>query len=195
METQRVISLVSFEAEAEARILAATEEAGRIREEARRAGREEGRAEGRALQSREAAEAVARVLAEVERTRGRLEREAERDLVRLAVAVAARIVRTRVSLGVPVAEESLREAVRRCARKHGLEIRMHPSEIRSLEAAASDLLRDMAVPGGASWVADPAVEPGGCVVRCVEGSVDLGIDTQLAEIERGLIGASDEGPV
>src|SRR5262245_46380931 len=195
MEPVRPYYLPSFEKEAEAIVarardlardltVTAAAEAVRIRDDAAREGRDAGMAEGRELARREEAErlsaGVRRILHEVERHRSRLEAEAERDVVRLALAIAEKIVKAEVKRGAPVAENNVRAALRRAVRGHSLEIRLHPEDIARLRAPGSD-------PSGATFVADPSIMPGGCVVRTAAGSVDLDIKTQLDEIERGLL--------
>ncbi len=171
-------TLKSFRAEAEEILAQARAEAARIREEAQAEGLAAGRDEGLRLQAAEGVRVAGAVAAQVESVRAVLEREAERDLVRLAVALAGRIVRAEVALGRPVAAAALKEALRISARRHELKVHVHPADLPGLAA-----------PAGVSLVADPTVTRGGCIARSGEGAVDLSIETQLREIERGLIGA------
>lgn len=191
MSEPQPFTLTSFREEARRLLESAREEADRIRDLARAeaAGiRETAKAEGVSLGRIEglqvvAADAVAasrRAVAQVEAARAELEREAERDLVRLAVAMAGRMVRAEVTLGRPVAAAALAEAVRRAARRRVLEIRLHPDDLAAIRGAAE-------LPPGAKVVADPAVGRGGCVALVAEGAIDLSIDAQLDEIERGLL--------
>jgi flagellar assembly protein FliH len=194
MEPVRPFYLPSFEKEAEAIVsrardlardltVSAAAEAVRIRDDAAREGFERGQAEGREQARREESqklgESIRKILDEVDRHRTRLALEAEKDVVRLAVAIAEKIVKAEIKRGTPVAENSLRAALRRAVRGHGLEIRLHPEDAARLKPAAET---------GATILADPSVSLGGCVVRTGAGSVDLDIRTQLDEIERGLLG-------
>jgi flagellar biosynthesis/type III secretory pathway protein FliH len=203
MDSVRPFYLASFEKEGEAIVnqsrdlardltVSAAAEAIRLRDEARREGFEqglaEGRAQGRQEEIRRMCASVESVIGAVERHRAKLETEAERDLVRLAVAIAEKIVKAEIAAGRPVAESNLRVAIRRASRQHGLEIRLNPSEAGPIETAAADFRRGLQVPGGAVFVSDPEVAPGGCVVRTAEGIVDLDVKSQLKEILRGLIG-------
>jgi len=196
MEPVRPFYLPSFEKEAEAIVsrardlardltVSAAAESVRVRDEAAREGRDAGAVEGREAARREEsqrlAEGVRRILDEVERHRSRLEAEAERDVVRLAIAIAERIIKAEVKRGTTVAENNLRAALKRAVRGHGLEIRLHPDDAARLRPAGEA--------GGATFVADPSISPGGCVVHTSAGTVDADIRTQLDEIERGLLGS------
>lgn len=204
MDPVKPFFLASFEKEAEAIVARARElardltvsaaaEAVRLREEAQREGFErgvtEGREQGRREETRRMCEGVGRVIEEVERHRHRLETEAEHDVVRLAVAIAEKIVKAEVASGKRVTEANVRVALRLAVRGHGLEIRLHPDEVTHVRKAAEDLVHGLQGSGGATFVADPAVSPGGCVVRTAAGTLDFDLKTQLAQLERGLIGA------
>ena len=196
MEPVRPFYLPSFEKEAEAIVarsrelardltVSAAAEAVRIRDEAQREGFERGQAEGRERarqeESRKLGDALRRILDEVERHRSRLVLESERDVVRLAIAIAEKIVKAEVKRGKAVAENNIRAALKRAVRGHALEIRLHPDDAARLRPAGSES-------NGATITPDPSIAPGGCVVRTPAGTVDLDIKTQLAEIERGLLG-------
>ncbi len=203
MDPVKPFFLASFEKEAEAIVARARElardltvsaaaEAVRLREEAQREGFErglaEGREQGRREEIRRMCEGVGRVIQDVERHRRRLETEAEHDVVRLAVAIAEKIVKAEVASGKRVAEANVRAALRLAVRGHGLEIRFHPEEAAQVRKAAEDLVHGLEGGGGASFIADAAVSPGGCIVRTAAGTLDFDLKTQLAQLERGLIG-------
>ncbi|MBI4563653.1 MAG: hypothetical protein HY716_03040 [Planctomycetes bacterium] len=185
------IEWTDFEAEAKAIVARAREtarealmgglaEAERVREEARRRGYEEGRAEAARLETG----ALERVLDALDRGRKRLEAEAERDLVRLAVALAGKIVKARVALGHPVAEANVRAAIALASRRHLLEVRLHPDDLRRIEAGTAE----RGIAAGVRLVGDETLAPGGCLLRTAEGDVDARLDSQLAQIERELLG-------
>src|SRR5258705_1453905 len=180
MDPVKPFFLASFEKEAEAIVARARElardltisaaaEAIRLREAAQREGFERGVAEGgeqgRREETRRMCEGVGRVIEAVERHRRRLETEAEHDVVRLAVAIAEKVVKAEVVSGKRVAEANVRAALRLAVRGHGLEIRLHPDEVAQVRKAAEDLVHGLQGSGGAIFIADPAVSPGGCVVR------------------------------
>lgn len=206
----RPLDLRSFEEEAravveEARVQAgeilraAGEEAARIREEARRRGFEEGRAEGRAEVAAAERERVAREtagLADLLRMAARSLQErreevaaaVERDLVRLAVAVAEKIVRAEVRAGRAVAAASLRRAVELVTRRRRIKVLFHPDDRAMLEACLPALCADFPDLGTVDLEGNGGVSRGGCVVTTEEGVVDAALETQLEEIERGLLG-------
>ena len=48
--------------------------------------------------------------------------------------------------------------------------------------------RDASLGQAVQLVADPSVEPGGCLVRSAFGVIDAGIETQVREVARALLG-------
>jgi flagellar biosynthesis/type III secretory pathway protein FliH len=52
--------------------------------------------------------------------------------------------------------------------------------------------RDPSQPGPVEIVADVNLPRGGCLVRSAFGSVDMGIDSQMRELARALLGDDDE---
>jgi flagellar assembly protein FliH len=196
------MSWVSFEEEARARadeiVRAARAEADRVREEARREGFDRGRDEGRAQAAREERERVAAEAAALraileEAARALLARRdeflaaAERDLVRLAVAIAGKIVRAEVQSGRKVAPAAVRRAVELAGRRRELRVLLHPEDLALVDADLPALRRDFPQGGPVTLEASDRVSRGGCLVLTAEGAVDAEVETQLREIERGLL--------
>jgi len=109
----------------------------------------------------------------------KIQREAEPELVRLALAVARRILRRELT----VDPESLLGLV-----KAGLEkiesadthrVRVHPEHAAVLKRMLEGAARPIEI------TADPGLPVGGVIFETSHGSVDVGMETQLKEIERG----------
>jgi flagellar assembly protein FliH len=204
----RPYELGSFDEEVEARreldrlraeAKAAEAERDRIREQARREGLELGRKEALEAASKAERERVARetaplagllekAAAGVEARVQELAAAAERDLLGLALAVAGKIVKAEVRSNPAAAGENLRRAIELTARRQELRILAHPEDLALLEAWLPDLRRRFADLGRVDFEASESVGRGGVVVRSREGSVDASVASQLAEIERGLLG-------
>ena len=172
-----------------------------LAEQARREGFEAGWQEGyaRGLQAgqeevRAAASALLeRLQAVVEdacRMRDETVSRAEKDLVALALAVAEKVVRRQVEQGPQVTLEVLRSVLQ--SRPFGdgqwrVRVRVNPREWEWLS-------RNWPSPAAAQrpvqveWVADPAVEPGGCMVDSDLGTVDATLSTRLAAVRAALEG-------
>jgi flagellar biosynthesis/type III secretory pathway protein FliH len=170
-----------------------------IRDAARREGLELGRLDALEQAARMERERVAaetagladllrRAAAAVEGERASLAAAAGRDLLKLAVLVAGKITKAEVRDGRPVAEGNLRRAVELTARRRDLRILLNPEDVARIEAFLPQLRREFSDLEAVALEADPAVAPGGVVVRSREGSVDATIAAQLEEIERGLLG-------
>ncbi len=153
--------------------------------QARRAGFEEGEAAARrSLEEayREALQRAARATAELAGLRRRLRQQAEEDLVRLAVAIARRILRRELSTDPQALLGLVKAALERIDAREVLRLRVHPEDARTLESSFADL----GVPERIEVLADRRLERGALLIETERGELDGSVDTQLAEIERGL---------
>lgn len=144
------------------------------------------RAAGQAA-AREVGEARARFAAavvELGQARLQVVRDAERDMVKLALAVARRLIAREVSLDHTLVAAMARVALDRLQDADRLTVVVHPDDHEAVVAAQA---RDLA---GApiTVVADARVGPGGCRVESEHGFVEAGVDAQLGEIARALLG-------
>jgi flagellar assembly protein FliH len=122
---------------------------------------------------------------EIASLRQGLMHRAERDLVRLAVAMAERIVRREIDLDRELLVVMARVAIDRLGETAVASVHLHPADY---QAATNG----QPLPAGSvQVVADPAVPRGGCVVRSSFGTIDAGIDSQVRELSRALLG--DDG--
>lgn len=168
----------------------------RLGEETRRAfeaGREQGKQEGRQTERAVHAAALSAVSLERQRQaaeliqsfaqeRDRFLHAVEREVVELALAVAARILRREAQMDPLLLTGAVRVALGQLSGSTQVKLRVPPSEL-DLWTEAMALVPNLAL--------KPAVVPGegmrlgDCLVETELGSVDLGIRSQLGEIERG----------
>ena len=156
----------------------------RVRE-ARDAGLKEGEAAGRArglAEIKPAVDRMARSIDELAGLRGRLRREAETDVVKLALAIARRVLLRELAVdpdalrGLVLASLEKMESVEICR------VRVHPAHAALLKNCL----------GGANGgrpvevIADAGREPGALIFETERGNLDASIESQLAEVERGL---------
>lgn len=149
------------------------------------AGREEAQAGARAeaqTETRPAMERLARTLEELAALKPRLREEAESDLVRLAVAIARRIVRRELTIDPQAIEGLIRVALRELEGREVSRVRVHPEHAQLVRGLVAGAGRENAI----EVVGDPSMERGGAVFETARGNLDASVDSQLAEIERGL---------
>ncbi|MGC1462327.1 MAG: FliH/SctL family protein [Terracidiphilus sp.] len=168
----------------------------RLAEESRKsfeAGRERGNQEGR--QAERASHAAAQKAAEEQRAhqaaalvesfaqeRDRYLLAVEHEVVKLALAVAARILRREAQMDPLLLTGAVRVAFGQLSATTEVRLRVPPAEL-DLWTEAVALLPNLA--RKPSVTAGEGMRLGDCVVETSLGSVDLGIRSQLAEIERG----------
>ncbi len=153
---------------------------------AREAGFCEGEAAGKAQAESEVRSAIGRLsqtIAELDQYRTRLFRQSEADAVRLSIAIARRVLRREVTLDPSAIEGLIRAALERLQSQDRCRVRMHPTYIPVLRSEVDRLGMSAKV----EVIADPAQEPGAAVFEMSRGNLDASIDTQLREIERGLV--------
>jgi flagellar assembly protein FliH len=154
--------------------------------EARNAGRREGESEGKARaedEIRSAIERLANSISEIDQYRGQLLRQTEGDAVRLSIAIARRVLRRELTVDPSAIEGLVRASLERLQSQESCRVRMHPDYVPALRAAVERL----GMSGRVEVIDDAAQEPGAAVFEMSRGSLNASIDSQLKEIERGLV--------
>ena len=155
-------------------------------EQARREGFAAGVAAGRREaeeQIRPAMDGLARNLAELARLRDVIRDEATHDLVHLAVSIAARVLHREVSLDPDALIGLVKTAFLKLQSREIQRVRMHPG----LESLVRKSLEQSGPPKNLILASDPALNAGEVLLETPQGILDASVDTQLREIERGLI--------
>jgi flagellar assembly protein FliH len=168
-------------------------------ESGRERGREEGRRTEREAQAptataeaerhrRQAAELVENFV----RERDRYLQAIEQEVVRLALAVAARILRREAQMDPLLLTGAVRVALGQLAATSEIRLRVPAREADMWRETIIALLPKLTVQP--LVVTDERMLLGECVIESKVGTVDLGIRSQLGEIERGFFdraGTSD----
>ncbi|MGA2218430.1 MAG: FliH/SctL family protein [Terracidiphilus sp.] len=183
-----------LEAGAEARLRAEFDH--RLAEETRRsfeAGREKGRLEGRQAERegqaaatasseerriRQSAELIQKFAEERDRFLSRVEEE----VVELSLVVAARILRREAQMDPLLLTGAVRVALGQLSGSTRVRVQVPPADL-NLWTEALALLPNL--PVKPQVLAEEGMRLGDCIIETELGSVDLGIRSQLAEIERG----------
>jgi len=199
---QGATSMDGNQAETEAQRRAEFEK--RLADETRKsleAGRERGRQEGRQIERE--AQAAANAAAEEKRKRqmadvaeefanerDRFFHDAEREVVLLALAVAARILRREAQMDPLLLTGAVRVALGQLAATTDVKLLVPSAEV-DLWMEAMAMIPNLGVRPRVA--AGEGMRLGDCVVESTMGSVDLGIRSQLGEIERGFFDRAGTG--
>ena len=176
----------------------------RLADEVRRsfeAGRERGRQEGQQSEreshaaAQKAAESLqmrqrAEIIANFAQERDRYLHAVEREVVRLALAVAARILRREAQMDPLLLTGAVRVALGQLSDSTSVRLRV-PGEDLGLWSESIALIPNLAVKP--TVVAGEGMRLGDCIVETSMGTVDLGVRSQLGEIERGFFDRA--GPI
>jgi flagellar assembly protein FliH len=134
-------------------------------------------------QARETVQQFADSIADLAGTRAETIRRAEADTVRLAIEIARRVLHREVSVDGSALEGLIKAALEKLQSQEVYRVRVHPDQERLVRACLEQTGRGQAV----AVVTDPVQPRGGAVFEISRGALDASMETQLAEIERGLI--------
>ena len=152
--------------------------------EAREAGYREGEAAGRveaAAELQPVLHRLARSIQEIAGLRPQLVREAAADLVGLSLGIARRILHRELSVDPAALEGLVSGALQKLPGQEICRIRIHPELEPGVRQALAREGR-----GGLPLIADGTLERGAILVETARGKLDASLETQLAEIGRGL---------
>lgn len=123
-------------------------------------------------------------LEELTTLREQMIHQTERQMVQLALAIARRIVHREVSLDQDLLIAMARVALDRLGESAQVIVRLSPEDFEATSAARSAQWTGSHV----SVVADARIGRGGCRVESEFGVMDAGIEGQIHEIARALLG-------
>ena len=153
----------------------------RVREAHQRGFREGEAAAARKLaeQMKIKVEQLGRSIEQLALHRARIQREAEPELVRLALAIARRIMRRELSVDPHSLLGLLKAGLEKIDSAEAHRVRVHPDHVSIVAGLLEGAARPIEVAG------DPGLAVGAVVFETSKGSIDVGLETQLKEIERG----------
>src|SRR5579864_35624 len=168
----------------------AEQEAGTKIDQLRREAFIEGVAAGRQQaeeQIRPAMEGLAQALAELSRLKEVVRDQATEDLIHLAVSIAARVIHREVAIDPDALTGLVKAAFAKVQSREINRVRLHPA----LEGLVHKSLEQCGAPKNLVLAADPGLKPGEFFFETAQGILDASVETQLREIERGLIDKLD----
>ena len=127
-------------------------------------------------------------LEELTNLRTQMIHQTEQQMVHLALAVARRIVHREVSIDQDLLIAMARVALQRLGDSATVTVRLHPEEY----AATAGQQAAQFTGTNVTVVADARVARGGCKIESDFGAMDVGIDAQIQEVARALLGDRDE---
>jgi len=167
-------------AEQHARLAALEREAfAKGYEQGERAGAEAAAQRGEAILRR-----LAQTIEELTTLRAEMIHQTERQMVQLALAIARRVVHREVSIDHDLLIAMARVALDRLGESAQVTVRLSPQDFEATAAVRSAQWTGTHV----TVVADARVGRGGCRVESEFGAMDAGVDGQIHEIARALLG-------
>jgi flagellar assembly protein FliH len=127
---------------------------------------------------------LSETIEEVAALRTDLLRRSEHDLVRVALLIAERVLHREVTLDRELLLAMAHVAIDRLGNRASATIRLHPADHAALMAVP----RTQPFTGAVEIVADSAVSRGGCLVQSDFGLIDLGVEAQIREVSRAMLG-------
>ncbi len=121
------------------------------------------------------------IVRELAAARANARQEAEESMVQLALAVARRILHREMATDPAAILGLIRSAFDRLNAREIHKLRLSPTDAQIV----LDNRADLAFPPAVEIVADAGLAPGSALFETARGELDLSVQTQLEEIERG----------
>jgi flagellar assembly protein FliH len=124
---------------------------------------------------------LARTIEEVSGLRQRYRHEAEEDVIALAMAIARRILHRELTVAPDALLGLLKAALEKIEVREVHRVRVRPEDAPLVQQH----LDKMGLPQRVELIADPGLVRGAIILDSSRGALDVSVETQLAEIERG----------
>jgi flagellar assembly protein FliH len=132
---------------------------------------------------------LAETLTELTTLRATMIRQTEAQIVELALAVARRVLHREIALDRNLLIAIARVALDRLGECAQVTVRLHPEEYEATGAARVAEFSGSNV----TFVSDARIARGGCRIESEMGLLDAGVDAQIQEIARALLGDEQGG--
>lgn len=124
---------------------------------------------------------LGRTIAELAALRSRFRAEAERDVVHLALAIARKVLHRESSIDPDALLGLVKAALAKLDAREVHKVRLNPQDAAMLRRH----LDQIGLPKGVEIEGDFSMPPGSALFDTLNGTMDAGVESQLAEIERG----------
>jgi flagellar assembly protein FliH len=150
-------------------------------------GHEAGKAEALAAYEQQSAklrEEIGRAVHEFAAERDGYFQRVEEQVVRLTLAIARKILHREAQVDPLLLTGVLRVALEKISSNTNIRLRAHPSGIRVWREYFAQAHENFPVP---ELIEDPEIQPGRCILETELGATEIGLETQLKEIEQGFL--------
>ncbi len=124
---------------------------------------------------------LARTIEEMSGLRQRFRHEAEEEIIALAIAIARRILHRELTVSPDALLGLVKAALEKIELREVHRVRVCPEDAPLVQQH----LDKMGLPQQVEIVADPGLDQGSAILDSSRGALDVSVETQLAEIERG----------
>ena len=124
---------------------------------------------------------LARTIEELSGLRQRFRHEAEEEVVALAIAIARRVLHREITLAPDALLGLVKAALEKIELREVHRVRVRPEDAQLVQ----EHLEKIGVPRRVEVVPDMTLERGSAILDSTRGALDVSVETQLAEIERG----------
>jgi flagellar biosynthesis/type III secretory pathway protein FliH len=110
------------------------------------------------------------------------------DMLNLSLQLASKIVGQVAVSDIGAARANLEKVLQLCSGSGEIVLKVNPGQLRRLQEHCDDLTEALAVQGAVRLLGDESVGPGGVKLISGSGEIDATIETQLANLAKGLVG-------
>ena len=133
---------------------------------------------------RSARKALQQAVKKIQEIQGQFITEAQQQLVDLSIEIAKKVLMQEIQADRHQIDPIVTEALSRVPDRTDVVVHLHPDDLaRCEQAGESDEASDK---NTVSFVADPKVQRGGCLLQTSRGDIESSIDGQLEEIAQAL---------
>jgi flagellar assembly protein FliH len=153
-----------------------------------------GQAEAQAafdVQTARLREEISRALQEFSRERDVYFQRVEEQVVRLTLAIARKILHREAQVDPLLLTGILRVALDKIGCNSSTRLRAHPSDIKVWRDYFAQPREGIPTP---ELVGDPEIQVGQCVLETEVGTTEIGLETQMKEIEQGFLDMLSQRP-
>jgi flagellar assembly protein FliH len=164
-------------------------------QQAWKAGHEAGKAESLAAFEQQLAklrEDVAKALRDFSAARDIYFQRIEQEAVRLTLAIARKILHREAQVDPLLLMGILRVALDKLGANTNTRLRAHPSDIKVWREYFAQAQENFPIP---ELIGDPEIQCGRCILETELGTTEIGLETQLKEIEQGFMDLLAQRPV
>ena len=120
-------------------------------------------------------------------------RRIEPELLRLSVDIAGKIVHREIAANEDFVLSTVKAALYQLREREHLKLRLNPSDCETARQHKEDLIGAVEGIRSIEVIEDRRVDQGGCLIESPNGQLDGRIETQLKEVEKALLEASQDG--